>query len=261
MTMRNSSMRTPTETLGLSRHLGIVVCLAALSACSAAERFGDIGRQPSFDPIINPTQRPDYAPVSMPMPAAEIKSHQANSLWRTGSRAFFKDQRASRIGDILTVEIEIADDATITNETTRTRTNTHDAAVDALFGYEAALDAVLPEAVAPAALLGIDTGLSNQGTGEIKRNDQINLKLAAVVTQILPNGNMVIEGDQEVRVNYDLRELRVHGIVRPEDISASNIISYEKIAEARISYGGRGQIQDVQQPPYGNQVLDIINPF
>ena len=110
-------------------------------------------------------------------------------------------------------------------------------------------------------VLDLDTSMSNLGTGEITRNDQINLKLAVVVTQILPNGNMVIEGDQEVRVNFDLRELRVYGIVRPEDISSGNIISYEKIAEARISYGGRGQIYDVQQPPYGNQILDILNPF
>ena len=254
-------MRPLAAPLNLPNRLGVIACLAALGACSAAERLGEVGRGPSFDPIINPTQRPDYAPVSMPMPAPEIRSHQANSLWRTGARAFFKDQRASRIGDILTVEIEISDDATITNETTRTRSNQHAAGWDNLFGYEAAFGAVLPEAVMAATILDLDTSMSNLGTGEITRNDQINLKLAAVVTQILPNGNMVIEGDQEVRVNFDLRELRVYGIVRPEDISASNIISYEKIAEARIFYGGRGQIYDVQQPPYGNQILDIINPF
>ena len=235
--------------------------LILLGACNAAERFGEIGRAPDFDPIVNPTQRPEYAPVSMPMPAPVIATHQANSLWRTGARAFFKDQRASQVGDILTIEIAIDDDASIINETTRTRDNIDTSRISSLFGYEASLATVLPEAVNGTSLLDIDTDLRNKGTGEIKRADEINLKLAAVVTQILPNGNMVIEGDQEVRVNFDLRELRIRGIVRPEDISATNTISYEKIAEARISYGGRGHIQDVQQPRYGAQVLDIINPF
>jgi flagellar L-ring protein precursor FlgH len=243
------------------RALVVLACATLLGACSAAERFGEIGRAPSFDPIVNPTQMPDYAPVSMPMPEPDISTHQANSLWRTGARAFFKDQRAAEVGDILTVEISIKDDATIKNETTRTRDNLDTASWSALFGYEAALAQVLPEAVSNINLLNLNTDLRNKGTGEIKRADTINLKLAAVVIQVLPNGNLVIEGDQEVRVNFDLRELKVRGIVRPEDISATNIISYEKIAEARISYGGRGQIQDVQQPRYGSQVLDIINPF
>ena len=243
------------------RHIAALSCLAALGACTAVDRIADIGREPSFDPIINPTQMPNYAPVSMPMPAPVIRSHQANSLWRTGARAFFKDQRASQIGDILTVEIQIDDDATIKNETTRTRDNIDSASWTSLFGYEQSLAAILPEAVDPTSLLNLESDLSNKGTGEIKRDDQINLKLAAVVTQVLPNGNLVIEGDQEVRVNFDLRELRVRGIVRPEDISAINTISYEKIAEARIAYGGRGQIQDVQQPRFGSQILDVINPF
>ena len=232
-----------------------------LGACSAAERFGQIGRAPDFDPIVNPTQMPEYAPVSMPMPAPEISTHQANSLWRTGARAFFKDQRAAQVGDLLTVEIAINDRAELSNETTRTRDNLESAAWNSMFGYEQSLHALLPEEIDPENVLSIDTDLRNRGTGEIKRDEQINLKMAAIVTQILPNGNMVIEGNQEVLVNYDLRALYLRGIVRPEDISAGNTISYEKIAAARISYGGRGQLHDVQQPRYGSQVLDIISPF
>lgn len=232
-----------------------------LGACSAAERFGQIGRTPDFDPIVNPTQKPEYAPVSMPMPPPEISSHQANSLWRTGARAFFKDQRAAQVGDLLTVEIAIDDGAQISNETTRTRDNLESAAWNSLFGYEQSLNAILPESIDADSVLSLDTDLRNRGTGEIKRDEQINLKMAAIVTQILPNGNMVIEGNQEVLVNFDLRALYLRGIVRPEDISASNTISYEKIADARISYGGRGHLHDVQQPRYGSQVLDIISPF
>jgi flagellar L-ring protein precursor FlgH len=249
-----------TETSAPFRTL-LLACAALLGACSTAERLGEIGRAPSFDPILNPTQMPEYAPVSMPMPEPDIGTRQANSLWRTGARAFFKDQRAAAVGDIVTVEISINDAATIKNETTRTRDNLDTANWTGLFGYEASLARILPEAVSNTNLLNLESDLRNKGTGEIKRADQVNLKLAAVVTQVLPNGNLVIEGEQEVRVNFDLRELKVRGIVRPEDISATNTISYEKIAEARISYGGRGHIQDVQQPRYGSQVLDIINPF
>lgn len=249
------------KTFGKGGRLVALLCATALTGCSAVDRITDIGQEPSFDPIVNPTQMPDYAPVSMPMPAPVISGHQANSLWRTGARAFFKDQRASEIGDILTVEIEIDDGATIKNETTRTRDNLDTANWTSLFGYEQALHAILPEDISTPNVLNLDTDLRNKGAGEIKRNDQINLKLAAVVTQVLPNGNLVIQGDQEVRVNFDLRELRVEGIVRPEDISSNNTISYEKIAEARIAYGGRGQIQDVQQPRFGSQILDVINPF
>jgi len=165
------------------------------------------------------------------------------------------------VGDILTVEIAIKDTASIKNETTRTRDNLETATMGALFGYEAALNGILPQAVNNANLLNIDTDMSQKGTGAITREDTINLKLAAVITQVLPNGNMVIAGKQEVRVNFELRELLINGVVRPEDITATNTISYEKIAEARISYGGRGHISDVQQPRLGSQVLDIINPF
>ncbi len=245
----------------LFARLALVFAATLLSACSAMDRFSQVGRAPDLDPIINPTQHPDYAPVTMPMPAPERTARHANSLWRPGARAFFKDLRAARVGDILTVEIAIKDTASIKNETTRTRDNLETATMGALFGYEAALNEILPQAVNNANLLNIDTDMSQKGTGAITREDTINLKLAAVITQVLPNGNMVIAGKQEVRVNFELRELLIDGVVRPEDITATNTISYEKIAEARISYGGRGHISDVQQPRLGSQVLDIINPF
>jgi flagellar L-ring protein precursor FlgH len=197
----------------------------------------------------------------MPMPLPEPAVYNPNSLWQNGARAFFKDQRASRIGDILTVTIQISDQATVSNQSKRSRDATEDSAINGLFGYEQSLDAVLPEAVTGANILDLTSDSESTGRGDITRNETVNLEVAAVITQVLPNGNLVIRGSQEVRVNYEVRELYVEGVVRPEDISSSNQVRHDQIAEARIAYGGRGQITDVQQPRYGQQVLDIIYPF
>jgi flagellar L-ring protein precursor FlgH len=197
----------------------------------------------------------------MPMPAPEMARPMANSLWRPGSRAFFKDLRANRVGDVLTVTIDIQDKAELKNETKRTRINSDNLDINSLFGFAPSLNTILPEAVNPADLLSTASSTSNVGTGEIKRNETIVLKLAATVVQILPNGNLVIHGRQETRINFEVRELQVTGIIRPEDIASDNSITYEKIAEARVAYGGRGHITDVQQPRYGSQILDILMPF
>jgi flagellar L-ring protein precursor FlgH len=241
--------------------LGTLTALS-LSACNAVDRLASIGEVPRQSAIQNPTAVPGYRPVSMPMPAPELTERQPNSLWAGGSRkTFFKDQRAKDIGDILTVNIDIADEANMKNETKRDRSATEDSALTNALGFEGYLDKILPNGVNPAALIGGETASSNAGKGEVKRNEDIKLKVAATVNQILPNGNMVITGNQEVRVNFENRVLNVTGVIRPEDISIENTIPYEKIAEARISYGGRGQITDIQQPRYGQQVLDVISPF
>ncbi len=241
--------------------LAVAAVAAALTGCNALNRLAEIGAKPPLTAIQNPTKAPNYRPVTMPMPRTEAVAHQPNSLWRSGSRAFFKDQRAAKVGDILTVLIEIDDKAEISNKSTRSRNNTEDASVNALFGYESSLSRVLPEAILPGSLIDLDSKTSNEGSGTIERDETIQLKIAAIVSQLLPNGNLVIHGRQEVRVNYETRDLQIAGVIRPEDISSSNTISYEKIAEARIAYGGRGQITDVQQPRYGTQVIDILFPF
>ncbi|MGH6915034.1 MAG: flagellar basal body L-ring protein FlgH, partial [Geminicoccales bacterium] len=184
-----------------------------------------------------------------------------NSLWRTGSRAFFKDQRASNVGDIVTIVVNIDDNATLRNTSARSRTNMENAAADAFLGYEQSLHQLLPEAVDPTNLVELNSRTNNEGAGEISRDEAIEVKVAAVVTQILPNGNLVVQGRQEVRVNYEIRELEVAGVIRPQDITSDNTISSDKIAEARIAYGGRGHISDVQQPRYGQQVYDVLFPF
>ncbi|GAK44737.1 flagellar L-ring protein [Tepidicaulis marinus] len=253
----------PSASLAARLRTGLAVALmgASLAACSAADRLANVGKPPPLNPIENPASQPGYKPVTMPMPAPEQVVYQPNSLWRSGSRAFFKDQRASRVGDILTVNIDITDRARVNNSTTRTRSNSEDANVGALLGYESALGKILPEAVDPDNLAEFGSDSSSQGTGTVNRREEVTLTVAAVVSQVLPNGNLVIEGRQEVRVNFEVRELLIAGVVRPEDISATNTIQHTQIAEARVSYGGRGQLTDVQQPRYGQQVYDIIMPF
>ncbi len=260
------------------RILALTGALVALSACSAATRLSQIGEVPPLSPIGNvapmmtpapgngtgsviPVARPQPQPAPAPAPRAEPVAYQPNSLWAADARGFFKDQRASRIGDILTVNIKIEDKADIANTTERTRANAEDADITNLFGAEAALGELLPEAYAPETAVGLGSTSSTSGAGSVARAETIELTVAAVVVDVLPNGNLIIEGRQEVRVNFEVRELYIAGIVRPEDISNGNTISNDMIAEARISYGGRGQISEVQQPRYGQQLLDILLPF
>lgn len=239
---------------------GVTAIAVAISGCSAVNRIKNIGEQPALSAIDNPQTKPGYKPVQMPMPHPEPVHFNSNSLWRTGARGFFKDQRAARVGDILTVKVRIDDKAEIDNETTRTRSNNESMGMTNLFGLENKLAEMTPP-LDPSNLANTNSTASSSGSGSVDREEDIETNIAAVVTQILPNGNMVIEGRQEVRVNFEIRELIVAGIVRPEDIQSDNIIDSAKIAEARIAYGGRGQITDVQQPRYGQQVLDIVLPF
>lgn len=246
------------------KYSNIVVALLSactLSACGAGERLANVGKQPELTKVENPQLAPDYAPVSMPMPAPKVAIKQPNSLWDSNRQTFFKDQRAADVGDILTVLIEIKDKAELDNETERTRESSEGAGLDNLLGYEANLGKVLPEAVDNGNLIGMNSDSGHKGSGTIDREEKIEVKLAALVTQILPNGNFVIRGSQEVRVNFEKRILTVDGVIRPQDISVANTIAYDQIAEARISYGGQGQITDVQQPRYGQQVYDILFPF
>jgi flagellar L-ring protein precursor FlgH len=239
----------------------LVTAAVALSGCNALTRLSEVGDVPKLTAIENPTVQPSYRPVTMPMPAPVVAEHQPSSLWRAGARAFFKDQRASDVGDIITVVIDIDDEAKLDNTTKRSRSNTEDASASALLGFESKLGDILPEAVNPSKLIDVDSTLTNEGAGSVDRTEEVTLRIAAVIIQVLPNGNLVLSGRQELRVNFEVRELLVAGIIRREDISSTNTIKFDQIAEARIAYGGRGHLTDVQQPRYGQQVFDVIFPF
>jgi len=241
--------------IALSGTLLTIVSVAG--GCSSIDRLSQIGETPKLSSIDNPTAAPGYKPVQMPMPKPEAVSYNANSLWRNGSRSFFKDQRAHQIGDLLTVTVNITDQANFANETQRSRTVTEDSGITAFLGS----NLLTGKTALPGRLLTADATSNSDGKGSIQRQETLQTNIAAVVTQLLPNGNLVVEGKQEVRVNFEMRELIVAGIVRPEDIQSDNTIDSSKIAQARIAYGGHGQISDIQQPRYGQQVMDVLLPF
>ncbi len=242
------------------RFAALAVCIL-LGGCNAMDRLSRIGAEPELSPVGQHVEHASRQPVTMPMPTPKPEVYQANSLWRQGARAFFRDQRARDIGDVLTVNVTIADEASLENESSRSRTNSENLGIDSVLGFENKLTKYLPGKPDPASLVGLDSDVSNQGRGNVSRTEDIKLNVAAVVVQRLPNGNLVIHGRQEVRVNYEVRELYVAGVVRPEDITPDNDIAHDQIAELRVAYGGRGQLTDVQQPRYGSQVLDVILPF
>lgn len=243
-------------TLGTS-----VVAIMSLGACGTADRLANVGQPPAQSQIVNPVADPNYNVVSMPMPAPQPEIKEKNSLWSASRQTFFEDQRAAEVGDILTVMIDIEDEAQLENETERSRNASESAGLNSLLGYELSLGEILPDGIDNTDLVDAGTTSNHSGEGSIEREEEITLEMAATITQVLPNGNFVIYGKQEVRVNFENRILQIAGVIRPEDITTQNTISHEKIAEARISYGGEGQITDVQQPRYGQQVYDILFPF
>ncbi len=257
-----NSMPRPNRSAGRALRFGAIASIGlVLGACGAVDRLANVGRAPALSAIEDPTAQPGYKPVRMPMPTPEHVSFGPNSLWRQGSRAFFKDQRARQIGDLVTVKVRVTDKAELQNQTSRSRSGKDSMGVPNLLGIEENLPKIMPESIDNNSLISTNSNTSTQGAGSVRRSEQLSTNVAAAVTQLLPNGNLVIEGKQEIRINFEVRELIVAGVVRPEDIDSDNTIDSTKIAQARIAYGGRGQITDVQQPRYGQQVMDILLPF
>ncbi|MGR3514774.1 MAG: flagellar basal body L-ring protein FlgH [Paracoccaceae bacterium] len=241
------------------KHSILMGAVLFLSACS---RLEDVGQAPEFTPSDTAVEI-GAMQVSAPAQHAAMASLRRGqpSLWSGGRGSLLGDRRASLQGDILTVVIEINDRATISNSTSRSRSGSENSAANSLMGIPQVVDRFLPGDASLANAADLSSSSSSTGQGSVSRNEALELKVAATVTDVLQNGVLRIQGSQEVRVNFEIRELLVTGYVRPEDISRRNEITYDKIAAARISYGGRGQISDVQQPRYGQQIADIILPF
>ncbi len=246
------------------RSRGIVAALALaalLPGCGVLTSLSEVGRPPALTPTSNPTTDPSWRPVTMPMPAPSPPPQpQANSLWRPGARAFFKDQRAARVGDIVTIQVNMTHAATMNDNTMQQRTAAETMGMPNMFGLETILPKILAGAN-PAALAGVSSGSNLTTIGQIQRNENVTVQLAGTITQVLPNGNLVVAARQEMRVNDELRQLMVTGVIRPEDIRSDNTVMDDRIAEARIIYGGRGQLTEVNVPRWGDQLLQAILPF
>ncbi len=236
-------------------------CLIVLFLVAACGRIDDVGRAPDFTPMMDTDEY--YAMVTRPLPVSlePERPIDPSSLWNGGRTSLLGDRRAMTQGDILTVVIEIDDSAEISNSTARSRSGSESMGIAELFGIPQRIDPQLPDGATLGNAVSADSSSSSSGDGSVRRNEKLTLRVAATVTGVLPNGILQIVGGQEVRVNFELRELLVTGYVRPQDISRQNEITYDKIASARISYGGRGQITDVQQPRWGQQIADIVLPF
>lgn len=236
----------------------LMVVVLALAGCG---KLGQVGRAPEFTGLEGTDQH--YAMYSAPLPddVPTGTASDGSSLWTAGSDSLFGDRRAARRGDILTVVIEIDDSASISNSTGRSRTGQQKSGLPELLGIPQRIDESLPDGASMAEAYETKSSSSFKGQGSVSRKEKLTLRIAATVVEELPNGVLKVEGQQEVRVNFEMRELIVTGYVRPADISRQNEITYDKIAGARIAYGGRGQITDVQQPTYGQQVADIVMPF
>jgi len=231
-----------------------IALLIAATGCAAQPE--DIARAPQLNPVGSGLQPVRTVLRSEPAPVGGDR--YGNSLWQDASADLFRDPRALRVGDVVTVKISIKDKASLDNNSKRSRDSKGSFAPKLSYGMATGgLFAKGDHSISASA----DASTSTDGKGAIQRSESIELLVAAVVTEVLSNGNMVISGTQEVRVNFELRELNVAGIVRPRDISTDNSISYDKIAEARIAYGGRGRMTEVQQPGWGQQVIDLISPY
>ncbi|MDB2414753.1 flagellar basal body L-ring protein FlgH [Rickettsiales bacterium] len=236
-----------------------------LSGCSHyLDSFKSLGKEPAMEKVEAPMERDNYEPIFWPKDTTANNTKQpryANSLWRPGARTFFADRRARRVGDILKIQVNLKDKAKLKNKTTQERTATETSTAPKALGLETLNFGFTPGKFNPWSALAVNGTTNNEGTGSIEREEEIQTTVAAMVTQILPNGNLVIHGSQEFRVNYELRQVVVEGIVQPEDIGADNSIDSTQIAEARISYGGKGVLSRIQRPRIGSQIIEIISPF
>lgn len=242
------------------RNLALLTSALSLALFGCA-RLDHVGRAPTFSETQESPEHYAMLDPGIPVAAPSGVTTEQASLWEGGRASLFGDRRAASRGDILTVVIEIDDKAEISNSSSRSRNSDESLSVPQLLGIPQRTEEQFPVDFSLSDAVRLDSSSSSGGDGSVRRKEKLTLRVAATIVNLLPNGVLEIEGSQEVRVNFELRELLVTGFVRPEDISRQNEITYDKIASARISYGGRGQITDMQQPRLGQQVLDVILPF
>ncbi len=248
--------------------IAILISVCLLTGCGIPDQLATIGKPPELSQIQDPTRLKGYQPISMPMPTPTVlRSDRSASLWEAGSKAFFKDQRAGKVGYVITVVVAIDQSESISMTPSIERKSQGVSVVTNALGLESKSEKLFPkkQSVSPGSSnpnwLNVSSDPKLSGNASYTVADKMQFKIAATVLQILPNGNMVIMGRQEIRLVNEVREIQIRGIIRREDVSASNIIGGEKISELRISYGGRGELSDMQSFPWGQQIMNKVLPF
>lgn len=243
----------------MRQKLLIVIMSLVVNACSGVKELKTAITGANLSETDN-LKDSEHQPIKTPLPTPITEQPNQNSLWQPGARSFFKDQRASQPGDILTVSIDINDSASMNNTSSKSRTSQNNSVISKLAGAETGLKKYFP-GISPPTIFDTKSSPSHSGSGTINRSEKVNLEVAAMVVELLSNGNLFIKGEQEVLVNSELRKLYVSGIISRADIEPGNIVSSRRISQARIYYGGEGEVNDVQQDKWGNKVIEAIMPF
>jgi flagellar L-ring protein precursor FlgH len=192
------------------------------------------------------TQSPNAQPASR------------GSLWPAGDQVFFyADKKALRVGDIITVRIVENAEASNTADTDLSRSSTANAGLSTFFGKKKFLGLFKLD----EELLKANADNSHVGSGSTTRSGQLTATMTAVVREVLPNGNLVIQGTREVLVNHEQQFITLTGIVRPLDISRDNVVLSSQLADANISIGGLGVVADKQRSGWGTWIFDWLWPF
>jgi flagellar L-ring protein precursor FlgH len=241
--------------------LAIGLSVLAMSACKTT------GGQKMAAEFTQPIPSMNYAPNAYRLETAPIsREHmrinaKETSLWNNSPKSLFGDRRASQTGDILTVLVEIDDEAELTSSVAEDRQNSENLGIGAFFGIPQKLNSILPTGASTSPAVDVSRSRNLSGDGSIKREEKITLRLAVQVVDVLPNGYLQLAGKQQIMVNNEVRHLQVSGLIRTQDISRQNVITYDKIADARIYYGGKGQITDAVKPRIGNKIMQKVIPF
>ena len=241
------------------RSIKFVTCLLIIfitNGCNTADRIQNVGKIPHLNSNLQENNIYQYGD--------DIEELYNNnpSLWQSNNTSFLQNHTTRKYGDIIKINVKFSDDAKLANASQRQRKTTENLLIPRLFGAQKHIkEAFSGEDDKPETIASLSGSNTNLGKGAIDRSEKINMQIAAMVMKNLPNGNLYVQGTQEIRVNYEVREVYISGIIRPEDISIDNSVDASKIAELRISYGGRGHMSDIQQPRIGIQLIDILSPF
>lgn len=208
-------------------------------------------------------KQPELSPLEQYLEQARRGSTDPNastapgSTWSPNARLFdvATDLRASRVNDIVTIIVQERASAVSQGSVSSERSASANASIGALAGIPSPVGGL-------QNLLGVDSDKTLEGTGETSRRTVLTATMAARVVEVLPNGNLVIEGEKSVGVNSEVQVIKLRGVVRPYDVSVANAISSEQIAQLELRVNGKGVVGDaIRRPNFLYRFILGILPF